>query len=150
MENNSYLTAITRTKLSAPSKYLLNNNMIIGNVLDYGCGKGFDVKFLKCYGIDVCGYDPYYFPDKPIGKYDTIICNYVINVVEKDKEANIINEISDLLSNNGVAYIAVRRDVKNEGYRKHGSGITYQRNVNLNLDKLVENNNYCIYIMRKS
>lgn len=147
MENNSYLTAITRTNLSVPSQSLLTKKLIVGRVLDYGCGKGFDVKYLKQRGFDIEGYDPHFFPQKPHGLFDTIICNYVINVVEEEYEHLIIDEIKSFLSENGIAYITVRRDVKVEGYRKKGNGITYQRNVILNFDILEENNKYCIYII---
>ena len=100
----------------------------------------FDFKSIK---ID--GYDPHFFPQKPNGLFDTIICNYVINVIEPEFELEVINDIKSLLSECGIAYIAVRRDVKKEGYRKKGRGITYQRNVKLNFNILVENKNYCIY-----
>ena len=41
-QNNiySYNTAIKRSKLSAPLRILLKENLIIGSVLDYGCGRG--------------------------------------------------------------------------------------------------------------
>lgn len=147
MENNSHLTAITRTKLSAPSKILLQKGLLKGNILDFGCGKGFDVSYLRACGYKIQGYDQYYQPNKPNELFDTIICNYVLNVLESDKWQDVINEIKHLLNNNGTAYIAVRRDVKKGGYRKHGKGMTYQTNVELNFNKLCENAKYCIYIL---
>ena len=145
MENNSCLTAITRTKLSAPSKVLLDKGLLKGRVLDFGCGKGFDVEYLSGLGYNIQGFDPYYQPEKPIGKFDTIICNYVLNVLEPSEWDSVLSDIKELLNNNGIAYIAVRRDIKEEGYRRHGKGQTYQTNVELDLDKLCENTKYCIY-----
>ena len=145
MENNAYLTAITRKKLSIPSKLLLRKGLLVGSILDFGCGKGFDVHYLKDCGYNIQGYDPYYQPIKPDIKFNTIICNYVLNVLEPYKWSDVIDDIKSLLNDNGVAYICVRRDVKEEGYRKHGKGLTYQVNVILDLEKLVENTKYCIY-----
>ena len=145
MENNSELTAITRTKISVPTKILLQNDLLFGKILDFGCGKGFDVHYLKDLGFDIRGYDPYYQPNKPEMKFDTIICNYVLNVLEPYKWQTVIDEIKTLLNDGGIAYICVRRDIKNEGYRRHGKGLTYQVNVELDLEKFVENTKYCIY-----
>lgn len=149
MENNSELTAITRNKLSSPSRYLFENGLLVGRILDYGCGKGFDVKYLSDRGYEIFGYDTYYFKDRPTGKYDTILCNYVLNVLEAEYETFIIEDIKNLLSEQGIAYITVRRDLKKEGYRKKGKGTTYQRNVILNSEVLKENSNYCIYKLKK-
>lgn len=73
---NSHKTAISRTKLSKPMTMFENTGLLLGRVLDYGCGKGKDVELL---GIE--GYDPYFFPEKPIGKFDTVTMNYVINTI---------------------------------------------------------------------
>jgi hypothetical protein len=35
---------------------------------------------LKLKGFNIVGYDPFYFPEYPIEKFDTIICFYVLNV----------------------------------------------------------------------
>jgi len=138
MENTkAHLTAITRNKLSVPMRLLNKNNLLVGDMLDFGCGKGFDADQL---GMDK--YDPHYSPEYPTKKYDTITCNYVLNVVKEDMEETIINEIKNLLKENGTAYITVRRDVKENGFTKKG---TYQRNVILNLPILKETSTYCIY-----
>ena len=149
MENNSHLTAITRTKPSLPTRMLLDRNLVKGTVLDYGCGKGFDVSHLKGLGFDATGYDPYFFPDKPDGTFTTIICNYVLNVLEKERWNSVLDEIASHLDEQGAAYIAVRRGIRKEGYRKHVGGCTYQANVVLDLDVLLENSKFCIYVMTK-
>jgi DNA phosphorothioation-associated putative methyltransferase len=73
---NSHKTAISRTKISKPMHLFEHYGLLIGRTLDYGCGKGKDVEILN-----IEGYDPYYFPDKPIGKFDTVVMNYVINTI---------------------------------------------------------------------
>ncbi|WP_392532439.1 bifunctional class I SAM-dependent methyltransferase/HIT family protein [Nostoc sp. C117] len=115
----SHLTAIERTYLSFPAQFLLNQNLLQGKILDFGCGLGNDVKILGKKGCDITGYDPYYFPEYPQNKFDTIICFYVLNVLFKEEQSNTLMEISHLLKPGGKAYYAVRRDIKKEGFREH-------------------------------
>ena len=110
-----------------------------GQRLDYGCGRGFDADFFH-----MDRYDPHYSPRKPTKKYDTISCNYVLNVVSQFDGDNILEEIKGLLQPSGFAYITVRRDIKKEGFTSKG---TYQRNVILDLPILKETKTYCIYEM---
>ncbi len=129
----SHLTAIERSYLSFPAQYLLNNNLLQGRVLDFGCGLGNDVKLLNQKGFDVTGYDPYYFPEYPDDKFETIICFYVLNVLFAENQANVLMEVSHLLKPGGKVYYAVRRDLKKEGFREHyvHKKPTYQCNVKL-------------------
>lgn len=115
----SHLTAIERKYLSFPAQFLLNQNLLQGKILDFGCGFGNDVKILRQKGFDITGYDPYYFTELPDDKFDTIVCFYVLNVVFLEEQANILMEISHLLKPEGTAYYAVRRDIKKEGFREH-------------------------------
>jgi diadenosine tetraphosphate (Ap4A) HIT family hydrolase len=115
----SHLTAIERIYLSFPAQFLLNKNLIQGKVLDFGCGFGNDVKLLQRKSFDITGYDPYYFPQYPNEKFDTIICFYVLNVLSSEEQANILMEVSHLLKPGGKVYYAVRRDIKREGFREH-------------------------------
>ncbi|MEH2206570.1 MAG: bifunctional class I SAM-dependent methyltransferase/HIT family protein [Nostoc sp.] len=115
----SHLTAIERSYLSFPAQFLLNQNLLQGKILDFGCGLGNDVKILRQKGCDITGYDPYYFPEYPDTKFDTIICFYVLNVLFTEEQTNVLMEISDLLKPGGKAYYAVRRDIKREGFREH-------------------------------
>ncbi|MBD2336650.1 HIT domain-containing protein [Calothrix sp. FACHB-156] len=115
----SHLTAIERTSLSFPAQYLLNQNLLQGKILDFGCGFGNDVKILRDKGCDITGYDPYYFPQYPQDKFDTIICFYVLNVLFSEEQANVLMEVAHLLKPGGKAYYAVRRDIKKEGFREH-------------------------------
>ena len=48
--------------ISFPAKFLLNKNLLVGDVLDFGCGFGKDVELLKAKGINIVGYDKHYFP----------------------------------------------------------------------------------------
>ncbi|BAY30720.1 HIT family protein [Nostoc carneum NIES-2107] len=115
----SHITAIERTSLSFPAQYLLNQNLLQGKILDFGCGFGNDVKILRDKGCDITGYDPYYFPQYPQEKFDTIICFYVLNVLFPEEQANVLMEVAHLLKPGGKAYYAVRRDIRKEGFREH-------------------------------
>ena len=105
---NSHKTAIARKKPSAPMKQLDLNNRLLGRVLDYGCGRGYDASH-----YDTDSYDPHYQPVMPDGLFDTIVCNYVLNVIESvaAREA-VVADILSRLGDNGRAYITVRTDKK--------------------------------------
>ncbi len=140
----SHLTAIERTNLSSPVRFLLARDLLKSRVLDFGCGLGNDVKLLQQKGLDIVGYDPHYVPIYPTGKFDTIVCCYVLNVLRAEEQAEVLMNVSHLLAPGGKAYYAVRRDLKKEGFREHyvHKVPTYQCNVKLPF-KSIELNEYC-------
>lgn len=144
---NSHLTAIERTSLSYPARILLNQKRIKGKVLDFGCGIGKDVALLKEKEFDIDGYDPFYFPDFPTEKYDTILCFYVLNVLLPEEQAEVLMNVSHLLKPTGKAYFAVRRDIQYEGYRMHKvhKKETYQCSIKLGYSSIYKNENCEIY-----
>jgi hypothetical protein len=111
-------------------------------MMDFGCGKGFDADFL---GVD--GWDPYYRRG-PIhhNYYKIVTCHYVLNVLPLVHEASIIDAIEGLLTDDGEAYISVRRDIEREGETKIN---TFQRLVYLPFERLHEDSKMCIYRMKK-
>lgn len=133
---NSHRTAIGRSRVSAPVRYLLERNLIRGLTLDYGCGRGFDTDYL-----DHDAWDPYWRPGALTRAYDTILCSYVLNTLIKKHESGILAHIKGLLAKKGVAYITVRRNVRT-GYTSKG---THQRNVILDLPVVTKNSDYAIY-----
>lgn len=152
---NSRLTAITRSNLPLPVRWLLNNNLIKGDVLDYGCGKCRYVneKYLRGSKIkSVTNYDPNYelMPiDAPTG-FDTILCTYVLNVLDEKHEIGILDDIQQRLNKYGVAFISVRNDEpKNEwGFSSIG---TFQRQVVLPYLFLLRSiSAYRIYVMTEN
>ncbi len=128
---NSSLTVKDREKVSFPTRLLFQKKKIIGKVLDLGCGLGKDVDFLKSKSIDIIGFDPYYFTERPKGKFDTILCNYVLNVLLPREQMPVLMLIAELLKPSGTAFFTVRRDLKREGFRTHyvHKKQTYQTNV---------------------
>lgn len=145
--NHPYLTAIKRNNLSVPTRFLKDNNLLKGRILDFGCGYGFDTDELHRQGYDIIGYDYYYRPDFPEGKFNTIICNYVLNVLEPYAQAEVMMNVTNLLQPDGTAYFAVRRDLKEEGFRLHAihRQYTYQCNVKLPFKSLECNSSYELY-----
>ena len=143
----SHLTAKERDKMSFPTRILLERNFLKGSILDYGCGFGKDVEELKSLGFDIEGFDPYYQPEMNKEKHETIICNYVLNVLQVKEQAKVLFEVSRLLKMGGKAYFAVRRDVKKEGFRQHfvHKKYTYQCNVTLPFKSIFQTENLEIY-----
>ncbi len=68
-------TAIARKMAPQPLVWLYHKGLIKGVALDYGSGRG-----RGWYGMDA--YDPYWHPIRLTHKYDTIVSNYVLNVVD--------------------------------------------------------------------
>jgi hypothetical protein len=138
--SSPHLTAISRKAPSAPAKHLHKAGLLKGRLLDYGYGRGKDA---DTYGMD--RYDPHFFPCRPEGKYDTVTCTYVLNVVDPEDVAYILEDIRRLLAPGGIAYLTVRRDLGPAP--RNGRGTT-QRNVVLDLPILKETSGYCTYTFR--
>ena len=152
LRTNSKKTAITRKKLSAPMRYLLDNGFFphearrLLTVLDFGCGKGFDADF--------CGfakYDPHFEGVDsllPHNHYDIITCNYVLNTLPTMTDVHsVIWDIQGHLKEDGVAYISVRNDKKNlNGETKIG---TWQQYVSLDAPIVHKTSGYIIYKITK-
>jgi 2-polyprenyl-3-methyl-5-hydroxy-6-metoxy-1,4-benzoquinol methylase len=106
-----YQTAISRKQMSKPMTWLHNEGHLHGRILDYGCGHGRDVEELAML-YDIQGWDPHWrnhhFP--LMKRYDVVTCIYVLNVVSKEVETQIISSVRSLLKPGGTAYFAVRRD----------------------------------------
>ena len=124
-------TALARKKPSVPMRHLSEAGVLVGDMLDYGCGRGFDAAH---FGMDA--YDFYWNPDESVfeKKYDTITCNYVLNVVTEEVQAEILDRIHSLLKDGGTAYITVARHLKKD---TAGRGCT-QRVVILDLPVFIK------------
>jgi SAM-dependent methyltransferase len=85
--SSSIITAKNKIKPSRGLIDMMEAGVIIGTVLDYGCGKGTDLRYLELIKPNtiISGYDPNFFPDLPTKQFDTVFCNNVINYI-KSKE----------------------------------------------------------------
>lgn len=128
---NSRYTAKERSKVSYPTRILYQKDCLKGDILDFGSGFSKDVQFLQEKNLNAIGYDPFYQPEYPDKKFDTILCNYVLNVLLPKEQSYVLMAISELLKPGGSAYFSVRRDLKRTGYRMHvkHKKETYQCNV---------------------
>lgn len=104
------------------------------NILDFGCGYGKDVEELNKIGLNTVGYDKYYQPVFPKDKFNTIICQFVLNTVDEKEQESIIKQIKSLLKQNGKAYITVRRGLKENNNK--------QRNVILPFKSIIKATRY--------
>jgi SAM-dependent methyltransferase len=111
---------------------LLKKELIEGRVLDFGCGRGFDADEL---GFEK--YDKHYFPKKPKGKFDTVLCNYVLNVLPYAwQRQRVVEEAFSYLKCGGALFITVRRDKEAlKGWTGKG---TWQGHVRLFPDEWVD------------
>jgi len=140
----AYRTAITRRALSKPARWLDSNDLLVGRVLDYGCGRGGDTERLGCEG-----YDPHYRPDCPAGPFETVMCNFVLNVIEDYAiRRTILRDIADLLTETGYAFIAVRANKKDlKGLTRIG---TWQGLITLDLPIVFKDSDTVVYAMTKA
>lgn len=121
-----HLTAITRKQLPVPVQWLLGQNLIHGNVLDFGCGKCKPLNDLYIRSLSsvkrMDSYDPYYepntikLPENHLALYDVIICTYVLCVLPVEQETEILMQLQRYLRSNGAGYISVRNDKPKNGY----------------------------------
>ena len=62
---------------------LLGNDV---SVMDYGCGRGSDIRLLQDRGFDCVGWDPVHAPDGFRRASDVVNLGYVVNVIEDPEE----------------------------------------------------------------
>ncbi|MFD5896677.1 DNA phosphorothioation-associated putative methyltransferase [Streptomyces sp. NPDC060366] len=81
-------TAIGRVGLSLPARRAVGDLQLEPGmgVLDYGCGRGGDVRALQHLGLDAAGWDPVHFPDGRREAAEAVLLTYVLNVIEDPTE----------------------------------------------------------------
>jgi SAM-dependent methyltransferase len=134
-------TAISRKEPSAPLIDLLQTDLIHGDVLDYGGGKGMDFLFLKFMKKKTFYWDPNFMRTK-VGKdslfvpfdcnyydfykdkkFDTVLVTYVLNVLPPVERKQVIDHVLSILKPKGVAIFTVR------GLKDKISGTPYKDGV---------------------
>lgn len=81
-------TALVRPQLSRPLATALADNLLgpSQTLLDYGSGRGDDVRYALALGIPATGWDPVHQPDGPRVPADVVNLGYVVNVIEDQAE----------------------------------------------------------------
>ena len=136
--------AMNRKNPSKSSSILLNLKILSDDVLDYGCGYGFDADYYKW-----DKFDPYYFDYYPDKKYSNIVCINVLNVVSKKIRKEIITNIQDLLKEDGKAYLCVPRNIPIKG-KYSGFERRPQNYVILSLKSIYNDKDIEIYELEKN
>ncbi|MFE5627841.1 DNA phosphorothioation-associated putative methyltransferase [Streptomyces sp. NPDC056543] len=82
------LTAIGRAALSVPARQAFADKQLgpERTILDYGCGRGDDVRSLERLDCRITGWDPYYCPEPQLEQVDVVLLTYVLNVIEDPAE----------------------------------------------------------------
>ena len=143
------MNASKKTAMSVnakPNKDLLNTLSGLNKdttILDFGAGNGRNSNALRELGFTVYSYDPYNGnknadPYKqvssvlPANTFDYVFTAFVLNVVDKNEAANIINSCESLTTNKGNVIHLVREDLRSlKGKSKITAKGTYQRDVTI-------------------
>ena len=146
--NKTHLTAIKRKGPSRPLQFLAANKINpLQEVLDFGCGRGGDWRWLHFNGYPAYRFDPHWYPDSAAlnKKYDVVLCTYVLNVLQTEERDEVIEQLKSLVMPGGKIYITVRRDFARPYATTRG---TCQYVVRLPYPKVKENSQYCIYELK--
>jgi DNA phosphorothioation-associated putative methyltransferase len=123
-------TAIARQRLSMPARVAFDDQVITPktSVLDYGCGRGDDVRHLTALGVAVIGWDPHFQPDPPPQPADIVLLTYVLNVVENIEERKATLRAAVRLARRClVASIRLRWDEQSIRGADHEDGVVTSR-----------------------
>jgi DNA phosphorothioation-associated putative methyltransferase len=131
-EVERHKTAIDRNQLSQPMQSLARHNYFNGDysVLDYGCGKGDDVRELEAHGIDVTGWDPVHQPDQEFSNRDIVNLGFVLNVIEdrQERTETLINAWKHADKVLVVAVMVAGESIINQ-FKPYKDGIITSRNT---------------------
>lgn len=125
-------TAIGRTDLSRPFRLALAAGLIRGadSVLDYGCGRGDDVRSLQALGFDCVGWDPVHAPEGEKRESDVVNLGYVLNVIEDPEERTKTLRAAWGLARRALI-VAARVDIQAQPQKaeEHGDGVVTSRST---------------------
>jgi 2-polyprenyl-3-methyl-5-hydroxy-6-metoxy-1,4-benzoquinol methylase len=102
--------AVRRGTVSKTARFLVENELARGRVLDYGCGFGFDADHFGW-----AAYDPHYRQKLPEGLFDTVVCNHVANMLTRHSRREVLFSLQALLAPRGRAYVSVSRKIPRAG-----------------------------------
>ena len=126
MIDRSHNTAMARKGASAPARELVKRGIIRPgqSVLDFGCGRGADVKFYSALPAEAEGYDPHWRPERPFGKrFDRVTMMYVVNVIDDHaSRVRALRSAASHLATDGALVVVARsqKDIDDSLKRKGG------------------------------
>jgi len=98
-----------QTEVTAPCRWLDEQDRLVGPVLDWWCGNGSDVKYIR----NAYGYDPVHSPElpKPGELFNTVLCTYVLNSIHGYFDRCILlKDAFAYLAEGGWLYVSIHRD----------------------------------------
>lgn len=119
-------TAISRQTLSSPLQILVRHGYLDGDysILDYGCGKGDDLRELEAHGLDVEGWDPVYSPNGKLEAKDIVNLGFVLNVIEDRAERDeTLKKAYSYADTFLIASVMVAGESFYEKYTAHKDGV---------------------------
>jgi hypothetical protein len=101
------------------------------SVLDYGCGHGADVRYLKSKKIRARGWDPHYAPEeRGLQPADVVNLGYVLNVIEKPEErVQALRSAFALAQKALVVAVRVDRSLAGTDAEEYGDGVLTARDT---------------------
>jgi hypothetical protein len=125
-------TAMSIKTASAPTREAFSLGYLKEVIFDWGCGKERDTNFLKENGLNVISYDKFLKPfpnpnDVDFTEINSIICNYVINVIENPTERlELIEDIFSKAINGSTVLISARSKSEIEEFAKKSKWRKYE------------------------
>lgn len=118
-------SAIRRYVCSRPTALAFASGLLSAkrSVLDYGCGYGGDVRWLRSKKVPAVGWDPHFNPDPALlREADAVSLIYVLNVIESPTERDDTLRRAYELARRALI-VAVRVDRDLEGAASYGDGV---------------------------
>lgn len=131
-EVHRHKTAIKRYGFSRPIQTVLEYGLLNKgqSLLDYGCGKGDDVKQLKALGHNVYGWDPVHPSDSSKIPADIVNLGFVLNVIEDTVErTEVLNDAYSLCKKLLVVSTIVASSSTQGAVRPYRDGILTSRST---------------------
>ncbi len=125
-------TAIDRNSLSQPMQALARHNYLNGefSILDYGCGKGDDLRELEAHGIDAIGWDPVHRSEGTVINSDIVNIGFVLNVIEdKNERDTTIKRAWSYTDKLLIVSVMVAGDRHIEKFTPYKDGVITSRNT---------------------
>lgn len=129
-EIDRHKTAIDRNQLSQPMQILARHNYLNGDwsVLDYGCGKGDDLRELEAHGLDVSGWDPVHEPEGLLISSDIVNLGFVLNVIEdRDERIETLKRAWEYANKLLIVSVMVAGDSVIEQFTPYKDGVITSR-----------------------
>jgi len=131
-EIERHRTAIDRNQLSSPMQVLARHGYFNGDfsLLDYGCGKGDDIRELEAHNVDCIGWDPVHQPDNDLQNCDLVNLGFVLNVIEdKQERITTLKRAYDYADKLLVTSVMIAGDSVISQFKPYKDGIITSRNT---------------------